>query len=548
MDRGRDMSDSSPVVDTGEIDTWWRAGLLYQIYVRSFADSNGDGIGDLRGVIQRMDHLSWLGVDGIWLSPLTRSPNADWGYDVSDYRSVQQEYGSLGDLDELIETASRRGIRVLLDLVPNHTSDRHRWFTSSRSSRDSPYREFYVWADPSQDGSPPNNWVSSFGGAAWTFEDATGQFYLHNFLQEQPDLNWWYEDVRGEFDAILRFWWDRGVAGFRIDVCHMIVKDAELRDNPPATDDDPFMMRLFGQRPVFTSNRPEVHDVLKHWREIAAGYDPPRVLLGETNVEELETLVSFYGQGEDELNMAFNFPFIEAPFEAGALRSVVERTEELLPLRAWPVWTGSNHDVSRLASRWAGGDLRKVKMALLMLLTLRGTPVLYQGDEIGLTDLELSRDQLLDPVGIRYWPAYPGRDPVRTPMPWHGGKNGGFTDREATPWLPMGDPAVCNVDDQRRQSSSVLWFTRGIVELRRRSADLVSGPYRSVPSPDDVWAWQRGSRTLVALNFSDLPTRLDLRGQTHTIAASTDPGRELAAVARHVDLAPWEGVVLVEKA
>jgi len=537
------VRETSSTTTRGDGDGWWRSGLLYQIYIRSFADSNGDGVGDLRGVIDRLEYLSWLGVDGIWLSPVTPSPNADWGYDVSDYRSVHEDFGTLADLDELVASAGRRGIRVLIDLVPNHSSDRHPWFVESRSSRDAARRNFYVWVDPSPDGSPPNNWVGCFGGPAWTFDETTGQYYMNNFLPEQPDLNWWSEDVRAEFDDILRFWWDRGIEGFRIDVCSMIVKDAELRDNPPATEDDPFIMQMFGQRPVYTSNRPEVHDVLRHWRELADGYDPPRVLLGETNVEALETLISYYGKGEDELSLAFNFQFIESPFEADALRDLVEGTEALLPARAWPVWTGSNHDVSRLATRWADGDPAKARLALLMLLTLRGTPVLYQGDEIGLADVELTREEIRDPVGLRYWPAYKGRDAARTPMPWTAGANGGFTAPEVTPWLPLGDTTTCNVEVQREKPGSVLTFVRDVIALRRRSVDLVSGDYRSAPSPDHTWVWRRGSGTVIALNLSDSPTRVGLPGADYAVAISTERERDGAIVEGGVDLGPWEGVV-----
>ena len=248
---------------------WWRTGVLYQIYPRSFADSDGDGIGDLGGIIDHLDHLQWLGVDGIWLSPVTVSPNADWGYDVSDYRAIQPDLGTSEDLDRLIAEARSRGIRVLMDLVPNHTSDRHPWFLESRSATDAPRRSWYVWADPKADGSAPNNWVSSFGGPAWTLDPRTGQYYLHNHLDEQPDLNWWDDEVRREFDDILTYWLDRGVAGFRIDVCNIIIKDALLRDNPPATDSDPPDVRLFGQRPVYNGNRPEVHDVIRRWRQLA---------------------------------------------------------------------------------------------------------------------------------------------------------------------------------------------------------------------------------------------------------------------------------------
>ena len=526
-------------------DYWWRDAVFYQVYVRSFADSDGDGVGDLRGLLERLDHLAWLGIDALWLSPVMPSPNADWGYDVADYCAVHPEYGSVADLDAVIAAAGRVGIRVLLDLVPNHTSDHHEWFVESRSSRHSGRRDWYVWADPKPDGSPPNNWVSTFGGPAWTLDPATGQYYLHNFLPEQPDLNWWCDDVRGAFDDILRFWWDRGVAGFRIDVCNMIVKDAGLRDNPPATEDDPFIMQMFGQRPIYNSNRPEVHDVVRRWRTLSGQYSPARVLLGETNVETLETLVSYYGTGDDELHMGFNFPFIEAPFEAGALSDIVQRIEALMPPGAWPVWTGSNHDVSRLATRWAGGDGAQVRLALLMLLTLRGTPVLFQGDEIGLTDGELSKEELLDPVGVRFWPYYAGRDPERTPMPWDRSPNAGFTPAGVTPWLPLADTAA-NVADQRAESGSVLHFVRDVIELRRRSADLRAGDYRRLAAGHEVWAWQRGAATVVALNLSPTPQELTVPTPGR-IEAGTHPGRTGSTTGDVLALDPWEGVVVTSR-
>jgi alpha-glucosidase len=303
-------------------------------------------------------------------------------------------------------------------------------------------------------------------------------------------------------------------------------------------------MQMFGQRPVYTSNRPEVHDVLKHWRQLADGYDPARVLLGETNVEALETLASFYGNGDDELSLAFNFPFIESPFEAGALRAIVERTEELLPSESWPVWTGSNHDVSRLATRWADGNPDKVRLALLMLLTLRGTPVLYQGDEIGLTDVDLAHEDILDPVGLRFWPAYRGRDPERTPLPWTSGPHGGFTPAGSTPWLRMGDPSTCNVADQRLEPGSTLRWVRDVAALRRRSPDLLTGKYESLAAPDQAWVWRRGAGTVVALNLSDDPVETALTTSSSQIAIGTNRSRDGAAATGTISLGPWEGVVV----
>jgi alpha-glucosidase len=525
----------------GGAAAWWRPAVLYQIYPRSFADSDGDGIGDLQGVIDHLDHLAWLGIDGIWLSPITVSPNADFGYDVADFCDISPEYGTLEVFGRLVAEAGRRNIKILLDLVPNHTSDRHPWFIDARSSPDAAHRDWYVWRDPKPDGSLPNNWASTFGGPAWELDEASGQYYLHNFLPEQPDLNWWNEDVRNAFDDILRFWWDRGVFGFRIDVCNMVVKDAELRDNPPATEDDPFIMQMFGQRWIYNGNRPEVHDVLRRWRGVADSYDPPRVLIGETNVEDLGLLASYYGDGTDELDLGFNFVFIEADFDAGVLRDVVEATEAALPERAWPVWTGSNHDVSRLATRWADGDPSKIRLALLMLLALRGTAVLYEGDEIGLTDVPITEDRVQDPVGVRFWPAYAGRDPERSPMPWTGAPNGGFTRPEATPWLALGDPCVNNVEEQRNDRNSILWFTRDVIDLRRRSSDLSLGAYRSLPSPAGVWAWRRGDSTTVVLNLGDAEEVVETGAGR--VALSTDR-RDGEAVDGSFHVKAWQGAVI----
>jgi alpha-glucosidase len=495
--------------------------VLYQIYPRSYADSDGDGIGDLRGVTARLDHLAWLGIDGIWLNPTMPSPNADWGYDVADYRAVHPDLGTLDDLEKMIEAARERGIRVLLDLVPNHTSDRHEWFQDALTGRDARYRDFYVWADPREDGSAPNNWKSIFGGSAWTLDEASGQFYLHNFLDEQPDLNWWNEDVRAEFDDILRFWFDRGVAGFRIDVSHAIIKDRELRDDLPVGPDDHWRLQEFGVKKVHSMNRPEVHDVLRRWREVA---NPDHILVGETYVLELEQLLPFYGNGDDELHMAFNFLFVHADLDADALRTIVEGVEAGLPERSWPVYTGSNHDAGRLTTRWAGGDERKARAALLMLLTLRGTPFLYYGDEIALADGDVPADRLQDPVPEN-------RDGCRTPMPW---------TAEPAPdmWLPLTDTSR-NVEDQRADRGSTLHFVRDLIALRRGRDDLLDGGYATLPAPDGAWAWRRGDGTAVALNLSDTPVSVDLAG---TVLIGTDRARDGSPF--DGALGPWEGVVI----
>ena len=455
---------------------WWQRALLYQVYVRSFADSDGDGVGDLRGITHRLEYLEWLGVDALWLSPVTVSPDKDWGYDVADYEDVQPVFGGMSAFDELVEQAKARGMEVIVDLVPNHTSDMHRWFAQSRESRDAPKRDWYVWADPKPDGSPPNNWRSTFGSVpAWTLDERTGQYYLHNFLPEQPDLNWWNEDVRAAFDDVMRFWLDRGVAGFRIDVAHGIVKDRDLRDNP-----DPAVS-------TYNANRDDVHDVFRRWRKLVDAYEPERVLLGETWVMELDRLARFYGSGKDELHLAFNFPFTFSELEADALRGIVEATERALPPEAWPVWMLSNHDIVRFPTRMAGGDERKARAALFLLLTLRGTPVLYYGDELGMPQARVAPERERDMAG---------RDGARTPLPW----NGDWKD----PWLPFARD-VDSVATQRADPGSFLSYCRDLIARRRQNPELLAGAYETLSARDGVWAFRRGERTRVAVNLTDEP-------------------------------------------
>ena len=520
---------------------WWRDAVMYQVYPRSFADSDGDGIGDLRGITDRLDHLSWLGIDGIWISPTMPSPNKDWGYDVSDYTAVHPELGDLDGFEQLVKDAGARDIRIILDLVPNHTSDRHPWFVDALSGRDAAHRDWYVWADPKPDGSPPNNWISVFGGEpAWELDEASGQYYLHNFLRHQPDLNWWNQGVRDTFDDILRFWFDRGIAGFRIDVCHAIIKDRELRDNLPATEDDPERVRRIGQRSEYNMNRPEVHDVLRGWRKICDSYDDKRILVGETFVMDLEKMAAYYGDGNDELNLAFNFPFALSPFDVSLLRDIVETTESLIPPQGWPVWMASNHDVGRFPTRWCRGDELKVRWVLMLLLSVRGTPFLYYGDEIGMFETDITKDDVKDPVGKRFWPENKGRDPARTPMPWSGDRGAGFTAADSRPWLPLGDLRA-NVADQRDDAESTLNFCRKLIALRRRIDDLRRAPYEPLDAAPPVWAWCRG-RVIVALSSGDECASLeDVRG---TIALSTRPHRTGENVEGTLELGPWEGVIV----
>lgn len=520
---------------------WWRNAVMYEIYPRSFADTDGDGVGNIRGITEHLDHLEWLGIDGVWLNPTTVSPDADWGYDVSSYLGVQPVLGTIDDLDELLQEAGRHDIRILLDLVPNHTSIEHPWFINARSSRDARYRDWYVWADPKPDGGPPNNWVSSFTGSAWELDERTGQYFLHDFLAEQADLNWWNDEVRDEFDHIYRFWFDRGVAGFRIDVAHMIVKDAQLRDNPPAGDDDPELDRARGQRPEFNSNRPEVHDVHRRWRALADSYDPPRMLVGETFVGSVAAMMPYYGNG-DELNLAFNIPFVYAQLDVESMAAVVAETERTIPDGCVPCWTGSNHDVQRFPTRWAGNDRDRARCALLILMCLRGTVFLHYGDELCMPDTEMTVEQMRDPVSIRLHP-YLNRDAGRTPMPWADAPGGGFTSAGVEPWLPFGDLAACNVASQRIDPSSPLHLTRDLVTARREIPDLRDGAYERVDAPDGVWAWRRGTSVLVAVNLGTADATLD--GVAGTVRIGTDRTRDGQSGDGSLPLRAGEGVVVV---
>jgi len=503
------------------VPEWWRDAVVYQVYPRSFADTNGDGIGDLPGVTSKLDHLAWLGVDALWLSPTFPSPNRDWGYDVSDYLGVHPDLGTPADLERLIAEAGRRGIRVLLDLVPNHTSDRHPWF------HDEAKRDRYVWRDPKPDGSPPNNWLAVFGGPTWTFVPERGQYYLHDFLPEQPDLEWWNEDVRAEFDAILRYWLDRGVAGFRIDVAHGLVKDPELRDNPPARPDESPAWARIGQWPKHNFALPEAADVHRRWRRVTDGYDGERLLLGETYVLDLETLMRYVVP--DGLHLCMNFAFLHAPFDAEALAAVVAETERVYPEGATPVWHASSHDDRRFVTRWCGGDERLARCALVALLCLRGAAILYQGDEIALEALDVPPGRERDVAG---------RDACRTPMVWSDVDGAGFTTPGVEPWLPVG-PRERNVETQRGDPASTLTLTRDLIALRRDGE--LGGAYEPLAAPPEAWAFRRG-KTSVAVNLGDEAVRID--GIAGGVRLCSDRSRDGERVQGGLELAPREAAVV----
>jgi alpha-glucosidase len=538
-------------------DRWWRAGVVYQIYPRSFGDSNGDGVGDLAGIAEHLDHLNdgtpaSLGVDAIWLSPFYPSPMADFGYDVSDYVDVDPLFGTLADLDRLVAGAHARGIRVIVDLVPNHTSDQHPWFLESRSSRDNAKRDWYVWADSKPDGEPPNNWMSAFprGGRAWTFDERTGQWYLHSFLPQQPDLNWWNPEVREAMDGVMRFWLDRGVDGFRIDVAHRMAKDPELRDNPLVDlDDDPsaearaVKLAQAGIDQRYDEDWPEVHEILRRFRRTLDAYGD-RMAVGEVYLLDLRKLARYYGSGRDELHLAHNFVFLHQPWKPEAFRSVVDEYESLLPADAWPAYFLGNHDHSRVASRYddGGNGPARARVGAMMVLALRCTPFLYYGEEIGMSDGPIPPDRVVD---------IDGRDPERTPMQWDASPGAGFTSGD--PWLPIPPEAArVNVAAQRDDPASLLSLYRRLIWYRRGSAALREGAYRPVAdAPEELYAYLReaeGERLLVALNFSGEPVRWpslpDLPEGGH-LELSTDPARQpgpvrLAGLAIGAD----EGVIV----
>jgi glycosidase len=468
------------------VTPWWRDAVIYQVYPRSFQDSNGDGIGDLRGVSDRLDHLVDLGVDAVWLSPFYPSPMADFGYDVSDYTGVDPLFGTIEDFDRLIREMHRRRLRLIIDLVPNHTSDQHQWFRESRSSRDSPKRDWYVWADGP---TPPNNWLSVFGGPAWEWDDLTGQYYLHSFLKEQPDLNWRNPEVEAAMLDVMRWWLDRGVDGFRIDVAHFVMKDPDLRDNPvldPAdvAGDFKSLGEYDLQEHLHDKGHPDAHAVFRAMRRVLDEYESDRFAVGEIHVFDVEAWASYYGDG-DELHMPYNFSLLYPDWDAVTIRSIVDRYDAVCRGDRWPNWVLGNHDEVRLATR-LGDDAARA--AAVLLLTLRGTPTIYYGDELGLLEAEIPVEQQVDPWGLRV--AGLGRDGCRTPMQWDPSPNAGFSS--ARPWLPVGaDYVQRNVEVQSADPRSTLSLYRTLLGYRRSSAALRRGAYESFDAGSGVFAYRR---------------------------------------------------------
>lgn len=519
--------------------SWWQSGIVYQVYPRSFQDSNGDGIGDLAGIITRLDYLVWLGVEALWLSPVYPSPMADFGYDVSNYVDIDPVFGSLDDFARLVDEAHRRGLKVILDYVPNHTSDAHPWFVNSRSTRVSAKRDWYIWRDAGPDGGPPNNWLSEFGGPAWTWDETTGQYYYHAYLPQQPDLNWRNPEVRAAMHEVLHFWFRRGVDGFRIDTVHHLFEHSSFADNPPNPDFTPGMAPTLALDRRHQFDQPEVHEALKEFRRIADSYGD-RVLIGEIYLP-LERIVTYYGADLTGVHLPFNFHLIGARWQAKVLADLIARYEALLPPGAWPNWVLGNHDRARVASRVGATAART---AAMLLLTLRGTPTMYYGDEIGMADAVIPPEQVQDPWERRVPGFGFGRDPVRTPMAWTPAPDGDFSS--AAPWLPLHETTEINVATQRTQAGSLLTLYRDLIALRRREAALSTGSYGLVEARGDVLIYERrhGARSLaVLLNLasSTVYTPLDGAGAQLLSTYADQPREPFGTLVR---LRPHEGIIV----
>lgn len=529
---------------------WWQTGVVYQIYPRSFQDSNGDGIGDLSGIIARLDYLCDLGIDAIWLSPFYPSPMADFGYDVKDYVNVDPIFGTLDDFDRLVVEAHRRGLRIIIDFVPNHTSEQHPWFLESRSSRDNPKRDWYVWRDARPDGSLPNNWLSYFGGSMWEWDETTRQYYLHSFLKEQPDLNWRNPQVEEAVFASIRFWLERDVDGFRLDVAHLIMKDPDLRDNPlnPAAPEDFKSMGDFDRfLHIHDKGHPDVHAVYRRFRKLLDAYSEkrPRYSVGEIHIFDWAEWATYYG-ALDELHMPFNFSLLFVPWNAEDVRKRVDALESCLPPGAWPNYVLGNHDEHRLASRLGREPAR---LAAMLLLTLRGTPTLYYGDELGMCDVEIPLQKQQDPWGKRVTGLGLGRDPERTPMQWNTRVNAGFCDPGVEPWLPVAEgPLLANVEQESTDPTSFLNLYRSLLRLRRSLPALHCGDYQAVDvAAENVYMfkrWHAQQSVWVVLNFAADDRVVTVGEGRAQICVSTHMDREGSVDLAQVTLRPYEGLVI----
>jgi alpha-glucosidase len=522
---------------------WWRHGIFYQVYPRSFQDSDGDGVGDLKGIIARLPYLKSLGIDAVWLSPIFPSPMADFGYDISDYTGIDPLFGTMEDFDALANVAHDNGLKLILDLVPNHTSDQHPWFVEARSSRDNPKRDWYVWRDPVVDGGPPNNWLSEFGGSAWQYDEATGQYYYHAFLAAQPDLNWRNPAVRQAIYDVMRFWLAKGVDGFRVDVIWHLIKDASFRDNPPNPhylNGRPPHERILTR---YSTDQPEVHEVVAEMRRVTDAFDA-RVLIGEIYLP-LRRLVAYYGNDLGGAHMPFNFALLSTLWSARSIERIIAEYEAALPAGAWPNWVLGNHDRPRVASR-VGPD--QARVAAMLLLTLRGTPTLYYGDEIGMRQVVIAPEQVRDPFAKNVPGIGVGRDGCRTPMQWDATACAGFST--ARPWLPLADDHVQeNVARLEADRGSILNLYKALIALRKQTPQLVRGTYRPIAAEGDVLLYRReceGGALVVALNLGAKPASIvsSSIGAGRVVLLSTFLDRRSEEVQGALELRANEGVIL----
>jgi alpha-glucosidase len=517
---------------------WWRDGIINQIYARTFCDTNGDGIGDLPGITSKLDYLQDLGIDAIWLSPIHPSPDKDFGYDVSDYEAIDPKYGTLADFDHLVEEAHRRNIHVILDGVFNHTSDQHNWFQQSRSSKDSPYRNWYIWR-PGKDGGKPNNWQSIFGGDGWQFDETTGEYYFHMFVKEQPDLNWRNPAVPRAILEAIRFWLDRGVDGFRLDVFNAYFKHADLPDNPPKLG-----LRGFDrQHHIYDVSQPEMMPFLADLRTLLDAY-PQRYSVGETFLATPQNAARY--MGDQALHAAFNFEFTQRAWSsAGFLRAIKNWEAEMVEGK-WPNYVLNNHDTPRSVSRYhMDEDDQQAKLAAFMLLTLRGTPFLYYGEEIGMRDLRIRRSEIMDPIGKKFWPVHVGRDGCRSPMQWDETAFAGFSS--AIPWLRVHENFPNrNAKQQQNDPNSLLSFYKKMIAFRKTSPALTRGDWNPLAHiPEKILAYSRSAPEQdlnLALNFSHRPLECPLPGGKKSVLLSTH--NRTTDVDSPILLEPFEGVIL----
>jgi alpha-glucosidase len=513
--------------------TWWQRGIIYEIYPRSFQDSDGDGVGDLKGIQQRLEHIVQLGANAMWISPFYPSPMADFGYDIADYCGIDPLFGTMQDFDRLLAATHRRGLKMILDFVPNHTSDQHPWFLESRSSRNSSKRDWYLWRDE------PNNWLSNFGGSGWEWDDVTGQYYYHSFLKQQPDLNWRNPDVRSAMLNVLRFWLERGVDGFRVDVMWLMIKDEQFRDNPPNPDyraGQPSSHRLL---PVYNSNRPEVHKVVAEMRLTIDAF-PDRVLIGEIYLP-VQQLMIYYGDGLKGAHLPFNFQLLQSAWTAEAVGRAIYEYQTALPAGAWPNWVLGNHDNARIATRVG---TQQASIAALLLLTLPGTLTIYYGEEIGMTNVPIALEDVQDPAEKNEPGIGAGRDPERTPIPWDGTPLAGFTT--GRPWLPLGaDHAVLNVAALEHDDRSLLNLYRELIAMRRRYPTLVTGTLAVVAAEGSILRYERsgsGKRLLILLNLGHDPVPTSIN--SGVVIASTCHHRAGERVAGIVEVKGAQGLII----